>query len=54
MNVYLGHSVETFVETRDGEVLIQVDDPASKMIYPEGSRVSIEFNPSRIRLLRNE
>jgi len=54
MNVYLGHSVETFVETPNGEVLIQIDDPASKKIYPEGAKVSIEFNPERIRLLKNE
>ena len=54
MNVYLGHSVETFVETKNGEVLIQIDDPASKKIYPEGAKVSIEFNQERIRLLRND
>jgi len=54
MNVYLGHSVETFVETPGGEVLIQVDDPASKKIYAEGSKVSIDFNQDRIRLLINE
>jgi iron(III) transport system ATP-binding protein len=54
MNVYLGHSVESFVETPNGEVLIQIDDPASKKIYPEGSKISIEFNPDRIRLLKNE
>ncbi|MCL2879359.1 MAG: ABC transporter ATP-binding protein [Treponema sp.] len=53
MNVYLGHSVETFVETPNGEVLIQVDDPASKRIYPEGAKISIEFNPGRIRILKN-
>jgi iron(III) transport system ATP-binding protein len=53
MNVYLGHSIETFVETSYGEVLIQVDDPASKKIFPEGSAVSIDFAPDRIRLLRN-
>ena len=54
MNVYLGHSIESFVETPNGEVLIQIDDPASKKIYPEGAKVSIEFNLSRIRLLKNE
>jgi iron(III) transport system ATP-binding protein len=54
MNVYLGHSVESFVETPNGEVLIQIDDPASKKISPEGAKVSIEFNEERIRLLRNE
>lgn len=54
MNVYLGHSMETFVETVQGEVLIQIDDPASTKIFPEGSEVSIKFNPDRIRLLKNE
>ena len=53
MNVYLGHSVETFVETPHGEILIQIDDPASKKIFPEGARVSVDFNPDRIRLLRD-
>ena len=54
MNVYLGHSIETFVETPSGEVLIQIDDPASKKIFAEGSKVSIAFNMERIRLLKNE
>ena len=53
MNVYLGHSIETFADTPNGEILIQIDDPASKKIYPEGSKVSIDFNPDRIRLLKN-
>jgi iron(III) transport system ATP-binding protein len=52
MNVYLGHSIETFVETPYGEVLVQIDDPASKEIFPEGSPVSITLNEDRIRLLR--
>ncbi|MHC6201892.1 ABC transporter ATP-binding protein [Breznakiellaceae bacterium SP9] len=52
MNVYLGHSIETWTETPYGEVLIQIDDPASKKIYPEGTPVSIGFNPERVRLLR--
>jgi iron(III) transport system ATP-binding protein len=54
MNVYLGHSIETFVETAYGEVLIQIDDPASKKIYPEGSEVSIDFAPERVRLLKDD
>ncbi len=54
MNVYLGHSIESFVETSDGEVLIQIDDPATKKIYGEGAKISIEFNSERIRLLKNE
>ena len=54
MNVYLGHSVESFVETVYGEVLVQVDDPASKTLYPEGSLVSIGFDEARVRLLVRE
>jgi iron(III) transport system ATP-binding protein len=54
MNVYLGHSVETFVETSYGEVLIQVDDPTAKKIYPEGAAVAIDFVPERVRLLKEE
>jgi iron(III) transport system ATP-binding protein len=53
MNVYLGHSIETFVETAHGEVLIQIDDPASKKIFPEGTAVSIDFEPDRVRLLHD-
>jgi iron(III) transport system ATP-binding protein len=52
MNVYLGNSIETFVQTSYGEVLIQIDDPASKKIYAEGEAVSIDFAPERVRLLR--
>jgi iron(III) transport system ATP-binding protein len=37
MNVYLGHSIETYVDTPNGEVLIQINDPASKKIFPEGA-----------------
>jgi iron(III) transport system ATP-binding protein len=51
-NVYLGHSIETYVETSAGEVLVQIDDPASKKIYGEGAAVSIAFDPSRVRLLK--
>jgi iron(III) transport system ATP-binding protein len=52
MNVYLGHSIETFVETPYGETLIQIDDPSSKKIYGEGDAVSIDFAPERVRLLQ--
>jgi iron(III) transport system ATP-binding protein len=53
MNVYLGHSIETFVETPYGETLIQIDDPSSKKIYGEGEAVSIDFAPERVRLLQD-
>ncbi|MDR2842562.1 MAG: ABC transporter ATP-binding protein [Spirochaetaceae bacterium] len=51
LNVYLGNSIESFVETSFGEVLIQIDDPASKKIYAEGSQVSVNFDQKRVRLL---
>jgi iron(III) transport system ATP-binding protein len=54
MNVYLGHSIETFVETAYGEVLIQIDDPLSKKIYAEGEAVSISFDTSRVKLLKDD
>lgn len=52
LNVYLGHSIETYVETARGEILIQIDDPASRKIFPEDTRVSIDFAAGRVRLLR--
>ena len=39
------------METAYGEVLVQVDDPASKRVFGEGSGVSISFEPDRVRLL---
>lgn len=51
MNVYLGHSLESFIQTSFGEVLVQVDDPNARTIRKEGEEVSIEFPPDRVRLL---
>ena len=51
LNVYLGSAVEAFVDTPFGEVLVEIDDPRVKTIYPEGSEVSIDFSPERVRLL---
>jgi iron(III) transport system ATP-binding protein len=53
LNVYLGHSIETFVETPYGEILVQIDDPSSKKIWQEGSRVSIDFTADRVKLLHS-
>ncbi|MDR0583254.1 MAG: ABC transporter ATP-binding protein [Treponema sp.] len=52
LNVYLGHSIETYVETAHGEILIQIDDPASRKIFPEDTKISINFAAGRVRLLR--
>ncbi|MDI9454238.1 MAG: ABC transporter ATP-binding protein [Sphaerochaeta sp.] len=51
MNVYLGHSLESYIQTAFGEVLVQVDDPNARTIRKEGEEVSIEFPPDRVRLL---
>jgi len=50
-NVYLGSSVECFLETEYGEVLVQIDDPTGGRVRPEGSRVSISFDAARVRVL---
>ena len=54
MNVYLGNSLESFINTSFGEVLVQVDDPHAKKIFAEGSEVSIDFAPDRVRLLNKD
>ncbi len=51
LNVYLGSSIESFVDTPFGEVLVEIDDPFAKKIYSEGESVSIDFAPDRVRLL---
>lgn len=51
LNIYLGHSLETYVNTEFGEVLVQIDDPHSKEVFKEGEEISISFSSSRVRLL---
>ncbi len=50
-NVYLGSSIESFVTTEYGELLVQIDDPAGKHVAAEGERVSVSFNEERVRVL---
>ena len=50
-NVYLGSSVESFVRTDYGEILVQIDDPSMSRVPAEGSRVSIYYDETRVRLL---
>jgi iron(III) transport system ATP-binding protein len=50
-NIYLGSSVECFVTTEYGEILVQIDDPSESRVRPEGSKVSISFDETRVRLL---
>lgn len=54
MNVYLGHSLEAFVSTSFGEVLVQIDDPHAKKVFKEGEDVSIDFTADRVRLLNKD
>lgn len=49
--VYLGSSVEVYVTTEYGEILVQVDDPAEKSIAREGEMVGIGFNENLVRVL---
>jgi iron(III) transport system ATP-binding protein len=50
-NVYLGSSVESYIETPYGEILVQIDDPTGKRVAPEGSRVSVLIDEGRARVL---
>ncbi len=50
-NIYLGSSVETFVSTEFGDILVQIDDPTSKRLWAEGSSVSLHFEPRLVRVL---
>jgi iron(III) transport system ATP-binding protein len=50
-NVYLGSSIESFVTTEYGELLVQIDDPAGKKIATEGERVSVSFAEDHVRVL---
>lgn len=50
-NIYLGNSVETWVHTDLGNVLVQIDNPDVKKIWAEGERVSLSFDPSLTKVL---
>ncbi|HOV93856.1 MAG TPA: ABC transporter ATP-binding protein [Spirochaetales bacterium] len=49
--VYLGSSVEVYVKTGYGEILVQVDDPMGRSIPAEGEAVSIGFEEKRVRVI---
>lgn len=53
-NVYIGNSMESFVSTELGELLIQIDSPAEKYIFKEGEKVSINFNTNLVKVLLDE
>lgn len=50
-NIYLGSSIESWISTPYGEMLAQIDDPASRTVWPEGSKVSISVKESLARVL---
>ena len=50
-NVYLGNSVESFVKTSYGEILVQIDNPALNRVYSEGSSVGVTIIPTIAKLL---
>ena len=45
MNVYLGNSIESYIDTDEGEILVQIDNPDIKHIYAEGEAVSVSLRP---------
>ena len=50
-NIYLGNSVETWVKTDLGNVLVQIDNPDVKKIFAEGEKVSLSFDPALTKVL---
>ena len=50
-NIYLGSSVETWVNTGLGNVLVQIDNPDVKKIWNEGETVSLSFDPALTKVL---
>ncbi|MBR6901718.1 MAG: ABC transporter ATP-binding protein [Synergistaceae bacterium] len=50
-NIYLGNSVETWVKTDLGNVLVQIDNPDVKKIWNEGEKVSLSFDSSLTKVL---
>ncbi len=53
-NVYLGHSIESFVSTDMGEILVQVDNPDAQRVFGEGEAVSVSFIPELTKALPEE
>ncbi|MBQ6983158.1 MAG: TOBE domain-containing protein, partial [Synergistaceae bacterium] len=53
-NIYLGNSVETWVKTDLGNVLVQIDNPDVKKIWDEGEKVSLSFDPALTKVLADD
>ena len=54
MNVYLGNSIESYIHTDEGEILVQIDNPDIKHIYAEGEAVSVSVRPELSKALDAE
>ncbi|MBP9625649.1 MAG: TOBE domain-containing protein, partial [Synergistaceae bacterium] len=54
MNVYLGNSIESYIDTDEGEILVQIDNPDIKHIYAEGEAVSVSLRPELAKALAAE
>ena len=50
-NIYLGNTLESYIATEIGEILVQVDNPAGKHIPGEGEAVSIAIRPELSKAL---
>lgn len=53
-NIYLGNTLESYIDTDIGEILVQVDNPAGKKINAEGEAVSIAIRPELAKALAAE
>jgi iron(III) transport system ATP-binding protein len=53
-NIYLGNTLESYIATEIGEILVQVDNPAGKSIPGEGETVSIAIRPELSKALEAE
>ena len=53
-NVYLGNTVESYIQTKFGELMAQIDNPAINKIYDEGKQVDIEIKPEISKLFASE
>lgn len=54
MNVYLGNSIESYIDTDEGEILVQIDNPDIKHVYAEGESVSVSLRPELSKALTVE
>jgi iron(III) transport system ATP-binding protein len=52
-NVYLGNSVESWVKSAQGDVLVQIDNPDMKKIWKEGESVSLTLQPELAKVLKS-